>query len=412
MRILILTHFYPPEMGGAAARLSGLARWLARYGHQVTVVAGFPNYPTGVIPSEYRGRLHVREEVDGVDVLRTWVYASSHKSSVRRLANYFSFVASGTIAGLTAGRSYDVVLASSPPPFVGLAGAAVACLRRVPLVLDIRDIWPDVAIESHVFTSDAFMARAGRRLARFLYRRADHITPVTEHKREKLIAKGVPPEKLTVVSNGVDLDQVSVVADGGKRSELRLDGQFVVLYAGLIGHAQGVGIAVGAAERLRERDDVHFLIVGDGVERDMLVQRVEALDLDNVTMLPRQPREEIPAFLAAADACLVPLANSDIKTAVPSKLLEAWAYRRPVLLAAAGEPAELVRESGGGVVVPPGEPVDLARAVLDLKGDPERLRRFAERGYQYVRQRYDRRHLARQMEDVLQRAVGHDPSRE
>jgi glycosyltransferase involved in cell wall biosynthesis len=271
--------------------------------------------------------------------------------------------------------------------------------------LDIRDIWPDVAVESKVFTSDAFMARAGRWLARFLYRQADHVTPVTENKRKKLIGKGVPQEKLTVVANGVDLDQVSLVEKNHKRKALGLDGEFVVLYAGLIGHAQGVGIAVDAAVQLKKYQDVHFLIVGDGVRSESLKQKVAEHGLDNVTMLPRQPREEIPAFLAAADACLVPLANSDIKTAVPSKLLESWAYQRPVILAAAGESARLVRESSGGVVVPPGNPSRLAEMVLALKDNQEQLDIYASRGCEYVKQNFARRALARQMESVLQHVI-------
>jgi glycosyltransferase involved in cell wall biosynthesis len=389
-------------MGGAAARLHGLARWLVKYGHQVTVITGFPNYPTGVILPSYRGKLRMREEIDGVDVLRTWVYASSHKGSFHRLANYFSFVASGTVAGLTAGRSYDVVLASSPPLFIGLAGAAVARSRRVPFVFDIRDIWPEVAVEAGAFAPDAPITRLGRSLAHFLYRKADHVTPVTENKRKKLAAAGVPAEKLTVVPNGVDLDQVEIVTDTHKRNELGLRGKFVILYAGLIGIAQGVEIAVEAADRLRDRQDIHFLIVGDGVQRDALARSVKELQLSNVTMLPRQPREEIPAFLAAADVCLVPLASSDLEDAVPSKLLEAWAYRRPVVLAADGEAATLVRESGGGMVVPPEEPEALAQAVLDLKNNPSQLGHHAQQGYRYVRKHFDRRMLARQMEQVLQ----------
>jgi colanic acid biosynthesis glycosyl transferase WcaI len=405
MRILILTHFYPPEMGGAAARLHGLARWLAQYEHQVTVITGFPNYPSGVIPRTYRGKLRMREEMDRVNVLRTWVYASSHRSSVRRLANYFSFVVSATAAGLTSGRAFDVVLASSPPLFIGLAGLAIARLRRVPWVFDIRDLWPDVAVEAGEFNPGAVITRLGYGLARFLYKRADFVTPVTASKRRKLLDAGVPASKLPVVANGVDLDQVTEVSCAAKRAELGLHGKFVVLYAGLIGIAQGVEIAAHAAESLRDQNDVHFLIVGDGVCRGELARRVEEHSLKNVTMLPQQPREEVPGFLAAADACLVPLASSDLQDAVPSKLLEAWAYNRPVILAAGGEAAALVREAEGGIVVPPEEPDRLAEAVLTLKNDRERLTHCAQQGREYVRQRFDRRVLARRMEQVLQAAV-------
>ncbi|MCS6882520.1 MAG: glycosyltransferase family 4 protein [Oscillochloridaceae bacterium] len=405
MRILILAHFYPPEMGGPPARLHSLARWLAAFGHQVTVITGFPNYPTGVVAEEYRGKLRAIERLDGVDVLRTWVYASSFRTSWRRLANNLSFAGSAIVAGLTSGRSYDVILASSPPLFVGLAGWFLARTLRIPFVFDVRDLWPEVVIEAGELAPNAPLARALAALARFLYRGADHITPVTERKRTKLIAAGVPPEKLTVVNNGADLDRVPVNLNGYKRSELGLDDKFVVLYAGLIGIAQGVEIAVHAADRLREHNDVHFLIVGDGVRKPELVAEAKRLSLSNVTVLPRQPRESIPAFLRAADACLVPLVNASLDDAVPSKLLEAWGHGCPVILAAGGEAADLVRRSGGGVVVSPNDPGQLAEAVLALKRDRTRLADYARSGRAFVAKHFDREALARRMEQVLQQVV-------
>lgn len=135
MNILILSHFYPPEMEGAPARLHGLARWMVHDGHQVTVITGFPNYPSGVIPVHYRSKLRESEQIDGVHVIRTWLYASSHRSTWRRLGNYFSFVASSTLTGLTIGGSYDVVVASSPPLFLGLSGLFVARLHRIPWII-------------------------------------------------------------------------------------------------------------------------------------------------------------------------------------------------------------------------------------------------------------------------------------
>ncbi|HOG45106.1 MAG TPA: glycosyltransferase family 4 protein [Anaerolineae bacterium] len=404
MRILIVSQFYPPEMGGAAARLHGLARCLVHLGHQVTVITGFPNYPTGVVPSDYRGKLRLREVMDGVHVLRTWVYASAYRSSVRRLANYFSFVASSAVMGLAAGRRFDVVVASSPPPFVGLPALALARLWRVPFVFDIRDIWPDVAVEAGELAEDSVMARLGGRLARFLYKNADHVTPVTESKRAKLVAAGVPERKLTVIANGVDLDQVPPAVDD-KRAELGLEGKFVVLYAGLIGVAQGVEIVAGAADRLREHESIRFVIVGDGRRREALAGQIRDLGLTNVTLLPRQPREEMPSLLATADVCLVPLVNDRVEDAVPSKMLEAWGHGRPVILAAAGEAAAIVEQAGGGIVIPPGDSAGLAEAVLRMASTQEDLAGYARQGYACIRERFDRRMLAQQMEGVLQMVI-------
>ena len=405
MRILILAHFYPPEMGGAAARLHGLARWLAHDGHDVTVITGFPNYPSGVIPAAYRRKFRVQETMDGVTVLRAWVYASPRRSAARRLANYISFVFSSAMVGLLAGRSYDIVLASSPPLFLGLSGLFLARLRRCPLVLDIRDLWPEVAVEAGEFAPDGLVTRLAQRLARFLYRHADHITPVTENKRKKLLAVGVPIGKTAVVTNGVDLDYVAAAKPGDKRAELGLEDKFVILYAGLIGIAQGVEIAIHAANCLRDDETIHFVIVGDGPRRDSLRQQVESLGLKNVTLIPRQPRAEIPLFLRTADVALVPLVSSNLDDAVPSKLLEAWAYGRPVILAAGGEAATIVQHSAGGLVVSPEEPDNLTDAILALKNDPDQLAQYAQNGRAYVQAHFDRRALAGQMGQVLERTL-------
>lgn len=410
MRLLILTHFFPPEMGAAAARMHSLALWLGRFGHTVTVVTGFPNYPSGIVPEGYRGKLRLRERPEGMDVLRTWVYASPRSTTVHRLLNYFSFVASATVSAWAARDGYDVVLTSSPPLFVGLAGLASARLRRIPLVFDIRDIWPEVAVEAGEFAPNGTFTRMGRQLAGFIYRHADHITCVTENKRKKLLAAEVPDSKLTVVANGVELDHAALPHPNEVRDAFGLGGKFVVLYAGLIGIAQGVDIAVEAASHLRSEADVHFLIVGDGVRRDALAKRVRELELHNVTLIPRQPREKIPGLIAAADVCLVPLVSSNLDDAVPTKLLEAWAYERPVILAAAGEAALLVHQCEGGLVVPPEEPARLAQAVLTLKMDRKRLSQFARNGAEFVRQRFDRQALARQMERVLQVAIRRERS--
>lgn len=405
LNILILAHFYPPEMGGAAARLHGLARWLAAFGHRVTVITGLPNYPSGQIFEGYRSRLRVRETMDDVDVLRTWVYASSHRSPLLRLANYLSFVVSSILSGLTAGARYEVILASAPPLFIGLSGWILARFRRIPWVFDIRDLWPDVAVDAGEFAPDAAITRWGYRLARFLYRRAGHITPVTENKRRKLLETGVPSDKMTVIPNGVDLD-LSASSDRDWRAELGLIGRFIVLYAGLIGIAQGVEGAIDAAVKLRDQPRYHFLIVGDGVRRAEVIRLVEIHHLTNVTILPAQLRQAIPSLLRAADVAWVPLVSNNLVDAVPSKLLEAWAYRRPVILSASGEAAHLVRQANGGVVIPVGQPDRFAEAVVELASNPELLHAYAEAGHLFVKGRFERKTLARQMEEVLIQVAG------
>ncbi|MEZ4706079.1 MAG: glycosyltransferase family 4 protein [Caldilineaceae bacterium] len=403
----MLAHFYPPEMGGAGARLHGLARWLTQYGHEVTVIAGFPNYPTGIIPEHYRGKLWAREEMDGVDVIRTWVYTSPKRSGFRRLINYFSFVATSSLAGILATKQFDVVLASSPPLFIGVAGVFLARLRRASLLFDVRDIWPELAVEAGEFKPDAPLVVWGERLERFLYRQANQITVVTRRKERKLLDKGVPAHKLHIVSNGVDLDVLQPKGLEDWRAKFNLGGKFVAAYAGLIGIFQGVDVIVNAAKLLKEQPHIHFLIVGEGIKRAELEADAAKHNLTNVTFVPPQPREAIPDILSAADVALAPLVNEQLVDAVPSKLLEAWGCRRPVVLMAGGEARRLMEESGGGRVIAPGSASALAATLTELAAsDPADLDRCAERGYAYVAENFDRPKLARQMETVLQAEIG------
>lgn len=412
-RIVFLAHFYPPEMGGAAARLHGLARWLVEYGHDVTVITGFPNYPSGVIPDQYRGAILRREEMDGVRVIRTIVYASPRRGSIRRLANYFSFVFTSLCVGLFQRRRPDVVIASCPPLFIGISGWLIALFRRSKFVFDLRDLWPDVAVEAGEFKRDSLVTRLGFWLAKFLYNRADHITPVTENKTQRLMEKGVSNKKMTVVSNGVDLDLIpNLDQREALRSELSLNGKFVVAYAGLIGIAQKVEMIIGTALEVRDQSDLHFLIVGDGVRRPQLEELVREHKLDNVTLLPRQPKERISHLLSVADVAFVPLASSGLQDAIPSKLLEAWAHRRPVILVAGGEAAEIATNCEGALVIAPEDPTAITEAVLRFRDDSVLRERCAENGYDFVAARLTRAQLAREMESVLMDVIHADQSKE
>lgn len=392
-------------MGAAANRLHGLARWLVCFGHDVTVITGFPNYPSGVIPEAYQRRRQVEETLDGVRVIRTWVYASPKRGALRRLANYFSYVLSAIGAGVQLPKGYDVLMASSPPLFIGLAGWILSAFHRIPWTFDIRDIWPELAVEAGEFAPTSAIVRWGERLERFLYRSAQHITVVTEAKRQKLLVKNVPPHKLGVVPNGVDLDWLQQHLDGvSATADLGLNDKFIVIYAGLIGVFQHLDIAIDAAVALRTHPKIHFLIVGEGVKRVELEERVTQEKLSNVTFLPPQPREAIPSLLKSSQVSLVPLVNAQLVDAVPTKMLEAWGCERPVLLVASGEAKRLVDESGGGVVIAPGDAQQLAAAILELYRNQTKLGEYAQRGYDYVLQ-FDRPQLARQMEAVLQHVV-------
>lgn len=392
-------------MGGGAARIHGLGKWLVKYGHKVSVITSFPSYPQGVVSQEYRDKLHTQESLDGVTIYRTWSYISPHKNSINRIWNYISFMFSSLVRGINLNKKYDVVIATSPPLFIGVSGIVLSKYRRVPLIFDIRDIWPDIAVEAGIFKPENPLILASKQLAKYIYYYANHLTPVTLSKKMKIKRSGIPESKISVVSNGVDFDQIKSKTATCWRSKLDLQGKFIIGYAGLIGIAQGIGRLINVADILRRKKDIHFLIVGDGVEKDELVKRVEDLELQNVTFIQSQPREEIPNILAEIDLSVVPLVNKNLSDAVPSKLLEAWACRKPVLLIAAGESAEIVRNAQGGSIVSPEQTKKIAAEIERLKSDPKILETYAENGYKYVKNNFDRKYLAKMMEEIIFKIV-------
>ena len=378
-------------------------------GHDVTVIAGFPNYPSGTFPAEYQGKWTSHEILDEVPVFRTRVFASTKGGALRRLLNYFSFMFTSFLAGLFLRKKFDVVVASCPPLFLGVSGWLVARLRGAKFVFDIRDLWPDVAVEAGEFKEDSLITRLGHALAMFIYRRSDHIIPVTENKKKRLLEKNIPEDKITVVSNGVDLDLVPPLENHPTlRESLGLEDKFVAVYAGLLGIAQRVEIVVEAAQHLGQIPGVHFVIIGDGVRKPVIEQAIQDSGLTNVSLLPRQPREQMPTILATADVCMVPLSSANLVDAVPSKLLEAWSYHKPAILIAAGESADLVNQCDGGRVVAPGDDEGVALAIQELVHDRDLARKLGENGYLFVRDHLDRPKLAEEMASVLQQVCGHE----
>lgn len=408
MRVLFLSQYFPPEMGAPSARTHEHARQWVADGHSVTVLTGFPNHPTGVIPPAYRGRLFQRERLDGIDVWRTWLFASPNERFTRRTLSYLSFMLSAIVTAALRRARYDVVVATSPQFFVAVAGFVVSRLKRRPLCLEIRDLWPEGIVAVGLLRREARVTRWLERLELFLYRKADCIVTVTEAFRENMIARGIDGTKIHTVRAGADVNRFT---PGPRRNEVREEyalgvDAFLVSYIGTHGMTQGLETVLEAAHRLRERNDVRFLFVGEGAEKRRLGERCRALGLPNVRFVDQQPKERIPLFLAASDACLVPLRRRALfRGTVPSKLFEIMAAGRAVLLGVEGEAARILREAGGGIAVEPEDPEALARAIEALADDRERCHELGLAGARYVRKHCTRTALARRMMEALERHV-------
>jgi colanic acid biosynthesis glycosyl transferase WcaI len=403
VRIAYVSHYFVPEPAAPAARVHEFARAWVQAGHQVSVLTAFPNHPVGRVAPEYRGRLWASECLDGIRVLRSWLYAVPNRGVGRRGLDHLSFMASAFAFGLPRLGAVDVVIASSPTLFSALAALALARARRVPFVLEVRDLWPEAIVELGLMRPGAAV-RALERLAGFLYAQAARVVVVTEAFASYLIQHGVPSNKLAVIPNGADTRFFHPGVDAAPaRARFGLDDQFVVEYVGSHGMSHGLGAVLDAAAR---QPDVTYLLVGDGADRERLCAERDRRRLSNVRMHPSVPKVDVPAIYAAADVCLVPLRDVPLFSAfVPSKLFEVLAAGRPVVGAVRGEARTILERSGGALLVDPEDGPAIAAAVDMLRADPEVRADLGRRGRAFAEQHYDRNVLAARYLDLLHNVV-------
>jgi len=408
-RIVMVTHYFPPEAGAPQARLSALAAAWAAAGDQVTVLTGMPNYPTGMLSPEYRGAIRRRERCDGYRVVRTWLYATPNEGVARKTLSHLSFMLSSVLlGGLACGRA-DTVLVSSPTFFSIGSAWLLARLKRAQLVIEVRDLWPLIFVELGVLTNRRLIGLL-ERLELAAYAAADQVVVVSEGFRANLIDRGVPAAKVHTIRNGVDLSRFRPAEPAGPHSRAReavrarLDaraGDCLVLYAGTHGISQALCSVADAAGRLAGQP-VHFAFVGDGADKPRLQRRVTELGVGNVTLAPAVPPHRVPGLLAAADICLVTLRDVPLfaKT-IPSKMFEYLAAGKAVVGSVTGEAAQILREAGA-VVVPPENADELADAIRELAADPNRRAAMGQQGRAYVERFFDRAQLAREYRKLLE----------
>jgi colanic acid biosynthesis glycosyl transferase WcaI len=416
VKILYVSQYFPPEMGAPAARVAELSRYWAQDGHDVTVLTGFPNHPTGVVPAEYRRkfrRLVAREKTDGVNVVRTWLLPFPNRKTYERILNYSSFCFSAAFTGLFTNRS-DVVVASSPQLLVGLSGWWLARRKRACFVFEVRDLWPESLAAVGVGNEKSLVYRALARIAGFLYRKSDHIVVVTPAFKNYLVQHWeVAPEKISVIENGVEAEMFSPRTESNLRTEMGTDGKFVVSYIGTMGNAHGLQTVIEAAEQLQSvAPNVLFLLVGEGAEKQQLVSMARLRGLTNLHFVDEQPRQNIPAYICASDACLVLLKKNDIfKTVIPTKMLEFMSCARPVILGVEGQARQILEDAQAGICIEPGNPSELAQAVLRLAGNQQLRETLGRYGRRHVLQHFSRHQSATTYIDLLRTLMGEGKKR-
>jgi glycosyltransferase involved in cell wall biosynthesis len=362
IKVVLLTQWFDPE-----PTFKGLAfaRELVRKGFEVEAVTGFPNYPGGKVYDGYRMRLLQREVIDGVQITRLPLYPSHDGSALRRIANYASFAASSLFYGLFMLKRPDVIYAYHPPLTVGVTASLLRLIRRIPVVYDIQDMWPDTLRATGMLNNERLLSVISR-VCDWVYRRVDRIVVLSSGFRRLLIERGVPPEKLDVIYNWCD--EVALQAAPVSSPDSAPDGQFRVVFAGNMGKAQALGTVVEAAELLSsERPEVRFVLVGSGIEVDSLKQLVAKKGLENVVFIPRVPMNEVGSILASSDALLVHLKDDPLfAITIPSKTQAYMAIGKPLLMAVRGDAAELVQQAACGVTAIPEDARSVADAAVRL----------------------------------------------
>lgn len=401
MHILFLTDNFVPETNAPATRTWEHTRRWVQAGHQVTVITGAPNFPAGKVFPGYRNRLYTTETLEGVRVIRVWTYITANEGFLRRTLDYLSFMVTGGLAALFV-RKPDVIIATSPQFFNALGGCLVSLLRRKPFVFELRDLWPDSIVAVGAM-KDGVALRLLRRLEYWLYRRARLIVSVTHSFKRILSANGIPEEKIVVIPNGVDPEAFT---PGPKPADLEaklgLQGKFVAAYVGTIGMAHGLGTLLDAAEMLRERKDIAFVLVGTGAEKARLEADARARRLDNVIFVGAVDKETVKQYWRLCDVALVLLKDTPLfEHVIPSKIFEAWGTGRPVVLGVRGESAEMVNAAGGGVTIPPEDADRLAASLTTLAGDRAAAESTGHLGRKYVEAQYDRGRLSARMLALL-----------
>lgn len=407
MRVLFVSQYFPPEIGAPSARVFELAREWVRGGHEVTVLTAFAHHPTGVKARADRGRITRRERVEGIDVVRAYVWATPNERVAKRMVSYLSFAASALLVGILRVPRPDVVVATTPQLLCGAAGYVVARLLRRPFVLEVRDLWPESILAVGAMRENAIV-RLLKRVAAHLYAHSDLLVTVGEgYRREINRLYGLPLAAMEVIPNGIDPGFfVSAPCDEDLRREMGWSDRFVVLYLGTLGMAHGLDTMIDAAELLRNDPRILFALVGEGAEKARLRRLAEERGLTNVRFVDQQPKARVPRFYAACDVGLVCLRDRPLfREVLPSKIFELMGSERPILIAVDGEARQVVEAAQAGWFVPPEDPAALAAAVERLVGDPAARAAAGRSGRRRVVERFSRPALARRYLEVLQGVI-------
>ena len=411
MHILLLHQYFLDSEDSGGSRFNEMTRTWREEGHQVTVLAGMVHYTTGVKKDHFKGKfIYTETNKDGVKIIRSHVSEAYNTNFVGRLWAYFSFVFSSIYSGIFKAREkYDVILVTSPPLFVGITGLVLSAIKRIPLVFEIRDLWPESAIDTGVLTNK-FIIKLAYWFEALIYKKAKLINCLTPAFQVKLIEnKGVPAAKTVMIPNAADFslsEELLKTFDAAKlRMQKNWDGKFVVTYVGAHGIANHLSQVIETADLLKDTN-AHFVLIGEGMEKPKLKELAQKLQLNNIEFIDAVPKAEVFKYILASDMGASVLKKVDtFKTVYSNKTFDYMSCRKPIMMAIDGVSRALVEEAQCGVYTEPENPADFAAKVRDYIAHPEKVREQGTNGYNFAKINFDRRYLALKYLEELKKIV-------
>jgi len=404
MRILVLEQRYTGAKEAGIGRYNLFVKEWAKAGHKVDVISGTINYLTGKKPDKYKRRFLVKgKEGENVRIFRVFEFALGYWSFLGRLFSYFSFLKSAFFVGLFISRP-DIIIASSPPIFVGFLGYLICLFKKVPFIFEVRDIWPDIAIELGFF-KNRFLIKISHWLEKFLYQHSDFIIVNSPGIKEFLIKeKSVAVDKIAIIFNPVDIKIFESHESLSLKEKFGWNDKFVVLYSGAHSAVYNLNLIIETAEELKFQKDILFVLVGDGRQKPILTKKVKEKKLENVLFFGAVSKEENVRFLKAADVCVCPLKEINLlKYVYATKIFDYMASKKSIILIMKGVSEELVcnQASCGLCLEPPGDKESFKRAILDFYENPDKIKRMEQKGFDYLKNHFNAENLAEKYLSVL-----------
>jgi glycosyltransferase involved in cell wall biosynthesis len=398
MKILFLTDNFPPEVNAPATRTyEHCKEWIKDPNIDVTVITCAPNFPHGKVYDGYKNKLFQKEDIDGIKVIRVWSYITSNSGFLKRVIDYVSYAFMAFWVGLF--QKHDIIVATSPQFFTTWAGWGLSKIRRKPWIFELRDLWPET-IKTVGAMKQGKAIEILEKIELGLYRSANHVIPVTDAFKSNLISRGIEADKISVVTNGSNNELFKVrPKDIALIEKLSLEEKFVVGYIGTHGMCHGLDFIVQALSKVSD-DQIHFLFIGDGAMKGMIVELAKTLKLTNITFHDPVSKEDVPRYLSICDVSLAPLKNEDnFKTVIPSKIFEAAAMKKPTLLGVKGQAKEVLEHDGAGICFEPEDEEDFLLKLQQLKD--KTVYEECQLGCEKLAQRYDRKTLAKKMLQII-----------